>query len=212
VSDTWVTVSALATGVGTLVLATATFASVRSAQRAARVAERSLLAGLRPLLVPSRPEDPSQSVGFVDDEVLVVPGAGAAAHATGGAVYLALALRNVGSGIAVLDRWDLVPERITGADARPADVSTFRRLTRDLYLPPGEIGFWQGAFRDPDEPGFAAIAAAVVQRRWLTLDLLYADYEGGQRTISRFALSPTADGGWDAIVGRHFNVDRADPR
>jgi len=45
-----VTVSALATAGGTLVLAVATFASVRSANRAARAAERSLLAGLRPLL------------------------------------------------------------------------------------------------------------------------------------------------------------------
>ena len=39
----WVTISALATAGGTLVLALATFASVRSANRAARVAERSLL-------------------------------------------------------------------------------------------------------------------------------------------------------------------------
>ena len=54
----WTTVSSLATGAGTLVLAVATFASVRSANRAARVAERSLLTGLRPLLVSSRLQDP----------------------------------------------------------------------------------------------------------------------------------------------------------
>ncbi len=54
----WVTVSALATADGTLVLAVATFASLRSANRAARAAERSLLAGLRPLLMPSRLQDP----------------------------------------------------------------------------------------------------------------------------------------------------------
>jgi hypothetical protein len=52
----WANISALATGFGTLVLAVATFAAVRSANRAARAAERSLLAGLRPLLVPSRLE------------------------------------------------------------------------------------------------------------------------------------------------------------
>jgi hypothetical protein len=60
----WTTVSALATGGGTLVLAVATFASVRSANRAARAAERSLMAGLRPLLVPSRLDDGSQKVYF----------------------------------------------------------------------------------------------------------------------------------------------------
>ncbi|HJX49444.1 MAG TPA: hypothetical protein VJ375_16505, partial [Gaiellaceae bacterium] len=45
----WVTISARATAGGTLVLAGATFASVRSANRAARAAERSMLAGMRPL-------------------------------------------------------------------------------------------------------------------------------------------------------------------
>jgi hypothetical protein len=53
----WATISALATAGGTLVLALATFGSVRSANRAARLAERSLRAGLRPLLMPSRLED-----------------------------------------------------------------------------------------------------------------------------------------------------------
>ena len=41
-SDEWVTISSLATAAGTLVLAVATFASVRSANHAARVAERVL--------------------------------------------------------------------------------------------------------------------------------------------------------------------------
>ena len=67
----WVTISALATAGGTLVLAGATYASVRSANRAARVAERSLLAGLRPLLMPSRLDDPPQKVTFVDEKLLV---------------------------------------------------------------------------------------------------------------------------------------------
>ena len=46
----WATISSLATAGGTLVLAMATFASVRSANQSARVAERSLLVGLRPVL------------------------------------------------------------------------------------------------------------------------------------------------------------------
>ncbi len=50
----WATIASLATAGGTLVLAVSTFASVRSANRAARAAERSLMVGLQPLLVPSR--------------------------------------------------------------------------------------------------------------------------------------------------------------
>jgi hypothetical protein len=101
----WVAAASIATAAATLVLAAATFASVRSANRAARAAERSLLAGLRPLLVPTRPEDPPQKVGFMDDKWLVVPGNQGAAEATAEAVYLAIAVRNVGSGIAVLHGW-----------------------------------------------------------------------------------------------------------
>src|SRR2546423_5657147 len=62
----WVTISSLATAGGTMVLAIATFASVRSANQSARVAERSLLLGLRPVLVPSRAEDPPERVTFYD--------------------------------------------------------------------------------------------------------------------------------------------------
>ena len=58
----WATVSSLATAAGTLVLAIATFSSVRSANRSARVAELTLLSGLRPVLVPSRPEHPSERI------------------------------------------------------------------------------------------------------------------------------------------------------
>ena len=63
-SMSWTEVSSLATGFGTLVLAVATFASVRSANRAARVAEQSLMENLRPLLVTSRLDDPRQKMFF----------------------------------------------------------------------------------------------------------------------------------------------------
>jgi hypothetical protein len=70
----WTTISSLATAAGTLVLGVATFASVRSANRAARAAEASLLAGLRPLLVPSRLQDPPQKVSYVDQHWLRIEG------------------------------------------------------------------------------------------------------------------------------------------
>lgn len=69
----WVSISSIATAGATLVLALATFASVRSANRAARAAETSLLAGLRPVLMPSRPEDAPLKVGFIDDKWFHVP-------------------------------------------------------------------------------------------------------------------------------------------
>jgi hypothetical protein len=207
----WVTISALATAGGTLVLAAATFTSVRSANRAARVAERALMAGLRPVLVPSRFEDPAEKVGFIDDHWVKVEGGRAVAELSDGVVYLAIALRNVGTGIAVLDRWDLLPERALN-DVPHRDPEEYRRLTRDLYVPSGDRGFWQGAFRDTEDPMYHEVAAAVKERRAVTVDLLYGDHEGGQHTISRFALIPRADGAWVTAVSRHWNIERDDPR
>ena len=60
------TVASLATAGGTLILAVATFSSTRSANRAARVSEQALRAGLRPVLFNARAGDPPQKVGFVD--------------------------------------------------------------------------------------------------------------------------------------------------
>ena len=84
----WVTISSLATATGTLVLATAAFASVRSANRTARAAERSLQAGLRPLLIPSRFDDPLQKVGFIDDHCVALKGGFASAEVEDGNIYL----------------------------------------------------------------------------------------------------------------------------
>jgi hypothetical protein len=207
----WVTISALATAGGTLVLAGATFASVRSANRAARVAERSLLAGLRPLLMPSRLDDPPQKVGFQDEKWLYVPGGGGAAEATDEAIYLAIAVRNAGAGIAVLHGWYFYPEVQLG-DAPHPSPDEFTRLTRDLYIAANDVGFWQGTFRDPSTEEFRTARRAIDSRARLMVDVLYGDHEGGQRTISRYLLAPKDDGGWFAAVGRHWNVDRDDPR
>ncbi|HEV7887109.1 MAG TPA: hypothetical protein VGO92_06085 [Acidimicrobiales bacterium] len=207
----WATIASLATAGGTLVLAAATFASVRSSNRSARATERALLAGIRPVLVPSRLDDPPEKIGFADDHWVKVGGGRAAAEATDDAVYLAMALRNVGSGLAVLDRWDFYAERAYGHSNRH-EPEAFRRLTRDIYVPAGSLGFWQGAFRDKDDPAFAAARAAIEARETMTVDLLYGDHEGGQRTVTRFALIPAADGQWLASASRHWNLDRADPR
>jgi len=131
---------------------------------------------------------------------------------TSEAVYLVIALRNVGSGIAVLHGWHFYPERQLGPDRAPTALDDFTRLSRDLYVPAGDVGFWQGTFRDPSSPGYASAAEAIGVRRPMMVDLLYGDHEGGQRMISRYSLVPREDGGWTTSAGRHWNVDRDDPR
>jgi hypothetical protein len=206
----WATISALATAGGTLVLAAATFASVRSAHQSARVTERALLARIRPVIVPSRLSDEPEKIGFVDHHWLRVEGQRAVFEVTDEAIYMAFTLRNAGYGIAVLDRWDMYCEHVTDADYR--DPGTFTRLSRDIFVPAGEVGFWQAAFRDPADPRFIEVRAAIQEPREMTVDLLYEDHEGGQRTISRFLLTPVGEGRWLTAVGRHWNLDRDDPR
>ncbi len=207
----WVAVSSIVTAAATLVLASATFLSVRSANRAARAAEMSLLAGLRPLLTQSRLEDAPQKVGFMDDKWFMVSGSCGVAEATDSVVYLAISVRNVGSGIAVLHGWHLRPDVETGPSDHPP-VEDFRQLVRDLYIAPGELGFWQGVFRDPEDPAFAAAREAIDEPRRFMIDVLYGDHALGQRSITRFALTPREEGRWIASVARHWNVDRPNPR
>src|SRR3954468_18298514 len=129
----WVTISALATAGGTLVLAGATFASVRSANRSAQVTERALLARIRPVLVPTQLGDPVQKVGFMDQHWVRVEGQRAVLEVTDEAIYLAFSIRNAGAGIAVLDLWDLH----TDHDRSPPvhrDPDVFTRLSRDIYI------------------------------------------------------------------------------
>jgi len=210
----WVTISSLATAGGTLVLAVATFSSVRSANRSARVAERSLLAGIRPVLMPSQLEDAPVKVGFVDNHWMYVPGGGGAADVTPEAVYVAMSLRNVGNGIAVLHGWKFWPERQAGENAAPPPLDDLHRLTRDIYIPVGQVGFWQGVFREPESDEFRAAADAIAGRVPVTVDVLYGDHEGGQRTITRFGMMPRQgeDAAWIVAAPRHWNLDRADPR
>jgi hypothetical protein len=207
----WVTISSLATAGGTLVLAVATFSSVRSSNRSARVAERSLLAGQRPLLIPSQDEDPVERVRFGDDQLLTVPGHGAALEFAGGNIYMAIALRNGGSGLAVIHGWAAeVRERTDNERPR---LDSFRRQQRDLYIPAGYTGFWQGAVRDHDDPAYLSLRAAAQNRDRVMVDLLYGDHEGGQRTITRFSISPWPEiEGERAEVLRYWNVDRDNPR
>jgi hypothetical protein len=207
----WVTISSLATAGGTLVLAGATFASVRSGNRSARIAEASLLAGLRPLIVPTRREDPPEKIGFQDDIWLEAPGGGGAVTVTDDAVYLGIALRNVGNGIAILHGWDLHRGDDMTDDPR-TQLDRFHRLTRDLYIAPGDSGFWQGALRDPAAPEFAYARDALQSGERVLIDVLYGDQQGMQRMISRFSLLPRSGGGWAATIARHWNVDGADPR
>jgi hypothetical protein len=156
----WATISSFATAGGTVVLAVATYSAVRSSNRSARTAERSLLAGVRPLLLASRTQDPDQKITFVDQHWVHIPGSGGSAEVTDEAIYLAMSLRNVGTGLALLHGWVVHPEQLTSAVPHPA-LEDFHALTRDIYVAAGDFGFWQGALRDPHAEEFGQVRRAI---------------------------------------------------
>lgn len=205
----WTAIASLSTAGGTLVLALATFSSVRASQRTARIAEQALLVGQRPVLGPAREDDPPLTVSFADRHFVTVAGGGASVESVDGRFYFVLPLRNVGAGIAVLHSWRIVPERLRAGDP---ELDAFRRQTRDLYIPAGQLGFWQAAIREPDDEMREAVEEAFSASKPLVVDLLYGDHEGGQRAVSRFSIWPTDDGAWLPGVSRHFRLDGVNPR
>jgi hypothetical protein len=207
----WATIASLSTAGGTLVLAFATFSSVRSANRTARVAELSLLADLRAVLVPSRLEDTQEKVSFADDHWVSVRGGMGEIHLEDDAILLAMAVRNVGPGLAVLHGWHASAGRILGRGEH-APLDDFRMLSRDIYVPAGDTGFWQGAVREPDDALQAELRKAIAAEEPITVEVLYGDHEGGQRTISRFAMMPREGSEYVLSVSRHWSLDRPGPR
>ncbi len=78
--------------------------------------------------------------------------------------------------------------------------------TRDMYIPPGDVGFWQGALRDPDDPQHEMGRKVIEGHGEWVGDVLYGDEDGGQRVIGRFRCQPTP---W---TGSGATQETADPR
>ncbi len=214
----WSTTASLATAGGTLVLGVATFASVRSANRAARVAEEALHVNQRPLLMPSRLADPVQKIFFQEGKAFALEGGRGVAEVENGVVYLAISLRCAGQGIAMVHGWRF----IAGQEMPPRRPATdsFRTQGIDIMIAPGDIGYWEAAFRDSEDPQYNEAVRAVKDGELVNIDLLYGDNDGGQRMMTRIVLRrfdvKRDDGGerpvWVATAVRHWNVDRPDPR
>jgi hypothetical protein len=213
----WVTLADIGTAVGTLVLAGATFVAVRASARSTRIAERALLAGQRPVLAPAGPDDPAVSVQFADGRVFPVGNGQALAEQDAGVVYLAIPLRNVGAGLAVLRGYDLhgEPASHVAQDPRgparhfrgdpPPQARAFSPQQRDLLISTVRAGFWQAALRDPKTRLHEEVTQAVGTGGRVIVDVLYGDHEGGQPSITRFVLLPEA-GSWRCDATRHWSL------
>ncbi len=217
IATDWATLSSLATALGTLVLAIATFAAVRSSNRSALIAELALQEQRRPILVPSHLDDPVQKLGFADGVWIQAAGGRGVAKLVDGNVYLGINLRNVGNGIGVLQGWSArAGQTFTSELPTHQPLSDFRLQTRDLYIPGNGTGMWQGALRNPDDPLRRALAEAIERGTPVTVELLYSDLAGRQRAVTRFGLIPMehphSDGEMVTAMSRHWFLDGEGPR
>ena len=157
-----------------------------------------------------------QKIRWVDDHWARVEGSQASVELVDGSIYLAISLRNAGAGLAVTFGWSVLTVIVTSRDVPHAEADDFRMQTRDLYIAAGDVGFWQAAIRESSDPVYEALRRDVLDSLPFTVDLLYGDTEGGQRTVTRFGMIPVRVGDdetkWYPSVARHWNLDRPDPR
>ncbi|TQF02471.1 hypothetical protein E6W39_09540 [Kitasatospora acidiphila] len=131
----WSTISNLATAGGTLVLAGASFASIRSADRAALSAERAVLASLRPLLIGSQLDSPTQKVVWHDAHWTHLDGGAGYVMLVDGNVYLAISLRNVGPGLGVIHGWRWVGSTSSYGPSTPIRRTSDGRPATSMWRP-----------------------------------------------------------------------------
>jgi hypothetical protein len=160
----WATIASLATAGATLVLAAGTFASVRSANRAARTAERALLAGLRPVLAHSRLEDPSDKITWADNHWAKLSGGRPlSSSSTATSTWpcrCATSARASRSCRAGTRRWSRAPHR-----SAPSSTSSGGRLGISMFPPAasasgrGRAGWRRRLLRGPGRrhPGAAPV-------------------------------------------------------
>jgi hypothetical protein len=194
------------------VLAVATFAAIRSSNRSARIAEVALQEQRRPVISQSRLDDPIQRLMFYDGYWGIAEGGQASVVHNDDVIYLSISLRNVGAGMGVCQAWYVRPGLAsTGTAPEHVTLDQFRRQSRDIYIAPNDIGMWQGAIRDRDDPMRAGIVEAIDSGEGLSVELLYSDLVGSQRTVTRFGLRPV-DGTWYVTMSRHWHLDNNGPR
>lgn len=208
----WSTFASLATAFGTLVLALATFAAIRSSNRSARIAEIALQEQRRPVLTQSRLDDPIQKLMFVDGYWSVAGGGRADVTMIDDVIYLSISLRNVGAGMGVCQAWYVIPALASTATLpEHGPLEDYRRQSRDIYVAPGDIGMWQGAIRSLDDPIRKQLIDAIGSGDGIAIELLYTDLVGHQRTVTRFGLR-AVDDDWYVSMSRHWHLDNHGPR
>jgi len=145
---------------------------------------------------------------------IVIGGGREAADATDEATYLAVALKNAGSRMAVPDRWHLYAD-VGDCDRKSGHRSPteFRRLTRDLYFPANKLGFLRRRHPRPDRSPVGS--RETTDQRAPTDHRGSSLRRGGGWSASHYPVHHDPDRQWRgriATVDRLRFLDQANPR
>ena len=158
-----------------------------------------------------------QKVRWMDDHWARFDGGRGTAELVDGSVYLAISIRNVGSGLAVPFGW----AAIQGVGDHPGPTRRAGGFPAPNARPlRGPVRFRVLAGRHPKRrparrPDYHWLSRTIASHDAFTIELLYGDHDGGQRTISRFGMIPWTRGEevhWYPSAARHWYLDRPDPR
>ncbi len=165
-------VAALAfTGFSTLALALATFGLAQPAQRSARVGAEAYSASIRPIMADEPERQPDTGLSTGNDR----------------AVSLVVRLRNVGTGLAVLDQGRLLSSIPPGA--------TMSATSGALAVPAGD-GFPLIVEVKFDDPGQAKSYEQAVRSSGFEVEVRYRDMNGDQLSRTTLKAAHHAHFGW----------------
>lgn len=110
----------------------------------------------------------------------------------------------------MLHGWRVEPSRDVATMSDRPGLNAFRSQSCDLYVPAGDVGFWQGAIRDRTNSSWDLVAERIEAREGLVVDLLLQRSPWRQRMITWFSYLPRR--GWVASCrGQTLEHRRTEP-
>jgi hypothetical protein len=181
--------------IATAALALATLLVAVPAAWSALISAQETKRDLLPVIIPAKAHGIKWIVRFTPHKHVVLENFDSYTDEDDQYVYFAVALRNIGAGIAVVlgtdaspkaDLDDLVPKHV-------APLSGMRRMARNMYLAKSDAAYLVFWTTSASSGIYKVIYDAVPKRQDIVLDLIYSDQDGRQMTVSRFELSWAMD-------------------
>jgi hypothetical protein len=195
--------------VATLVVAAATALLAYVSLLAARTASRQLSRDMRPVVVPSKPDDHTRRNRFGDGTLVPQSDEIIYTEIRDDSSYLGICLRNIGTGIAVVRGLKLC---LAGEEERQPGPSEFAFTEKAIYMAPADTAYLTNLAQRTNEEWFGpALLKGIADHLNMSVHFLYTDMTNSQPSITRMELhyDPGLDTFYPAEL-RHWMVKQRD--